>query len=305
MNLKMKAFVPFALSLSLLFCSQAWAGGITVDHVFLTLTLERSYTNITACVKEINESWNQYQTTWNHMPSISPGNLDCVEINDTSYPYEVQFNISKSRGQYWDDNPDKFYGLACLNDGQTSADEWYVFFSRESDYQSPVLEIWFHRPGDPTQWYITYEPSKDTYIDQQYPNEANPTSHDLFAGYHVGYGMWIALMAFDTFIAVEEPFQVGSEVPEAYALFQNYPNPFNSETAIRFQIPQTGLVNLYVYNVTGQLVRKLTDGQLEAGSYEVRWDGRDDMDLEVASGLYFCWLRAGEFVKTVKMMFVK
>ena len=52
------------------------------------------------------------------------------------------------------------------------------------------------------------------------------------------------------------------------------PNPFNAETAIRFAIPAAGGVVLDIYNLSGQLVARLMDGELQAGSYEIKWDGR-------------------------------
>ena len=94
-------------------------------------------------------------------------------------------------------------------------------------------------------------------------------------------------------------------VPDKFELSQNYPNPFNPETAIWFDIPRAGQVSLRIYNVTGQLLRELADGHWEAGSYEVRWDGRDEVGREAASGVYFCRMKAVDFGKTIKMMLLR
>ena len=105
--------------------------------------------------------------------------------------------------------------------------------------------------------------------------------------------------------AIEEPCRTSGIVPEKYALHQNYPNPFNASTAIRYQIPQDGRVTLKVFNTLGQRVRTLVDVDQKAGEYGVLWDGRDAEGGEVASGLYFCRLRVGEFGETVKMVLIR
>ena len=95
------------------------------------------------------------------------------------------------------------------------------------------------------------------------------------------------------------------DVPEMYALFQNSPNPFNPETDIRYQIPQAQKVKLEVYNTTGQVLRVLVDEYVGAGSYMVRWDGRDMHGMEVSSGMYFYRIEAGDFMSTKKMVMIK
>ncbi|KPL19499.1 MAG: hypothetical protein AMJ92_02515, partial [candidate division Zixibacteria bacterium SM23_81] len=101
------------------------------------------------------------------------------------------------------------------------------------------------------------------------------------------------------------PCLVSGLVPDTYALDQNYPNPFNPKTAIRFHIPQGGHVNLRIYNVTGQLVRELTDAHREAGSYQVSWDGQNDQGQLVPSGIYFCQMKTGDYTTTRKMALIK
>jgi len=104
--------------------------------------------------------------------------------------------------------------------------------------------------------------------------------------------------------AVLEEHQPGG--PSDFALSQNYPNPFNSSTTIRFDLPQTGEVNLAVYNLTGQKVATLAHGNRQPGSYTLQWDGRDEGGRELASGMYIFRLSAGdERVETRKMALIK
>jgi PKD repeat protein len=81
-------------------------------------------------------------------------------------------------------------------------------------------------------------------------------------------------------------------VPLAYALEPNFPNPFNPQTQIRFQLPATGPVSLRVYDVLGQVVQTLVEGELTAGLHRAVWDGRDALGRDVASGVYFYALEA-------------
>ena len=80
---------------------------------------------------------------------------------------------------------------------------------------------------------------------------------------------------------------ISQSVPSQYVLHQNYPNPFNPTTAIRFDLSDPGYVSLKVFNILGQEVRTLVDGERDLGQYEVVWDGKDDVEKQVASGIYF------------------
>jgi hypothetical protein len=89
-------------------------------------------------------------------------------------------------------------------------------------------------------------------------------------------------------------------VPGGFKLEQNYPNPFNPATTIRYSLPHKSQVLLTVYNTLGQQVATLVQGQQEAGSYEVQFDG-----YALASGVYFYRIQAGTFVATKKLILMK
>ncbi|NKB71010.1 MAG: T9SS type A sorting domain-containing protein [Candidatus Latescibacteria bacterium] len=91
----------------------------------------------------------------------------------------------------------------------------------------------------------------------------------------------------------------------AYELYPNYPNPFNNSTVIRFALPQRQAVSLIVYNLAGQQVATLVDGMRATGTYAVQWDGRDDQQRALASGLYFYRLQAGDQLETRKLMLIR
>jgi hypothetical protein len=88
--------------------------------------------------------------------------------------------------------------------------------------------------------------------------------------------------------------------PMEYKLFPNYPNPFNPSTTINFTIPNTSQVILNVYNVLGELISTLVNGELQAGYHGYKFNAS-----KIASGVYYYSLKAGEFSETKKMLLVK
>ncbi len=97
--------------------------------------------------------------------------------------------------------------------------------------------------------------------------------------------------------------------PEKSVLLQNYPNPFNPETWIPFHLAQDADVSVRIYDASGRLIRSLALGHKEAGIYVERdravyWNGKSDSGEEVASGIYFYTITAGDF-SAVRKMIVK
>lgn len=91
-------------------------------------------------------------------------------------------------------------------------------------------------------------------------------------------------------------------VPDRFVLFQNYPNPFNPQTTIAFQLPERAATQLVVYNTLGQAVRILVKDELTPGEYRVVWDGKNDFDQQLPSGIYFYELKANEVSRIRKMV---
>src|SRR4030095_10294387 len=97
-------------------------------------------------------------------------------------------------------------------------------------------------------------------------------------------------------------------IPEHFSLSQNYPNPFNTTTNIKFDLPKSGFVKITVYDLLGREVTQLLNQQLQAGSYNVDWDGSN-----YSSGVYFYKLVVGEntssgelnYSESKKMILVK
>jgi hypothetical protein len=103
-----------------------------------------------------------------------------------------------------------------------------------------------------------------------------------------------------------------SLLPKTCHLHQNHPNPFNPTTAIPFRVYGSQFMvhgpvrtALKIYNIRGELVRTLVNECKAVGTYEIIWDGRDEDDNQVASGIYFYQLKTDAHCQTKKMIFLK
>ena len=103
-----------------------------------------------------------------------------------------------------------------------------------------------------------------------------------------------------TFIEENNVVQITSK------LRQNYPNPFNPTTTISFTTTEsTENTELVIYNIKGQKVKQLVSSQLSAGQHSVVWDGRDENNKAVTSGIYFYKMKNGNYSSTKKMILMK
>ena len=93
--------------------------------------------------------------------------------------------------------------------------------------------------------------------------------------------------------------------PGAFSLEQNHPNPFNPSTTIRYRLPAAAQVDLRVFDALGRPVRHLVEGRQEAGVYTAVWDGADDRGGQLASGVYFYRLSAGQHSQTRRLVLLR
>ncbi|MBN1155162.1 S8 family peptidase [candidate division KSB1 bacterium] len=93
--------------------------------------------------------------------------------------------------------------------------------------------------------------------------------------------------------------------PELFVLYQNYPNPFNGRTTIKYDVLKPAHVSLNIYNVLGQRVRNLVDRFQLASSYLVDWNGDDDHENPLGSGIYFVEILSDGRIQTKKMLLLK
>jgi hypothetical protein len=88
--------------------------------------------------------------------------------------------------------------------------------------------------------------------------------------------------------------------PKTYGISDAYPNPFNPVTSFTYSLPEDGLVQVAIYDISGRMVSELVNGYQAAGSYPVVWDAN-----ELSSGVYLVNMTAGEFTTVQKIMLIK
>ncbi|MBM4403153.1 MAG: T9SS type A sorting domain-containing protein [Candidatus Cloacimonetes bacterium] len=122
-------------------------------------------------------------------------------------------------------------------------------------------------------------------------------------GYVSGEGWYIDDVRLITEIVSNDDNTV---IPANYRLFDNYPNPFNPTTTIAFSLPVGTEVSLEIYNVKGQRVRSLIhSSELDRGSHRIVWNGMDDHNRSVGSGVYFYRISTPTWTQTKKMLMMK
>lgn len=112
-------------------------------------------------------------------------------------------------------------------------------------------------------------------------------------------------VSYDGYQHDEGKIGVRSLVPHDFSLSQNYPNPFNGGTSIQFAVPHTQIVEIIIYNTLGQKIRTLTKKEFQPGFYKLTWNGQNENSVSVASGMYLYSMRAENFKKVLKMIYLK
>jgi hypothetical protein len=94
--------------------------------------------------------------------------------------------------------------------------------------------------------------------------------------------------------------QISSSLPKEFKLYNNYPNPFNPSTTIKFDLVRSSNVVITIYDILGKEIEYLVSSKLDAGTYEVKWDG-----AKYSSGVYFYKIETESFSDIKKMLLVK
>ncbi|MCU0645159.1 MAG: T9SS type A sorting domain-containing protein, partial [bacterium] len=99
--------------------------------------------------------------------------------------------------------------------------------------------------------------------------------------------------------------EIQHQAPALFQLNQNYPNPFNNRTTITLSVKDFAHVKLAIYNLSGDLVKVLVDQDLPADNYQFNWDGTDDRENRVTSGVYLCRAVQQNEMQSVKLIYIK
>jgi len=184
-------------------------------------------------------------------------------------------------------------------------------------------------PNSNTQPQVIYQTTGQKYFGNQileqklfrFPNSLYYSNYSLTkgigldslaAGFDLGYiNWWLKGCVINGKVLGDTSLVVGiknenNDIPSEFSLSQNYPNPFNPETVISYQLAVGSFVTLKVYDVLGNEIATLVNEEKPAGKYQVNFNAqRTTNNKQLASGVYFYRLQAGNFVQTKKFILMK
>ncbi|MEZ5359643.1 MAG: T9SS type A sorting domain-containing protein [Candidatus Zixiibacteriota bacterium] len=228
-------------------------------------------------------------------------------------------------GQPFDTIPDwamdySFMYANIENIGDVNNDGWNDVGLFRDDFLINRVSIIYCYPGMDTLVDVWF--SDDDYYQQMLDGETDNIGHShSWVGDVNGDGIDDILLGARTSVVDgndqgwaiiqsgwQEPVAVDDgpeDLPRIFTLKQNYPNPFNSGTSIEFSLFKSGVTEISIYNILGNVVRVITSEEMQPGNQTVYWDGRDSRGLVVASGIYFYKIKQGNDYEVKKMIFMK
>ncbi len=178
------------------------------------------------------------------------------------------------------------------------AGEYLLLFAHRMSYQSPKYQ-YLDVNGERFATLLFTAPNTTTWVLQAFPVTLNAGTNRVVLD---GFWDWMSL---DYMAVVVPPSDVStdegrSDIPTTTRLGLNYPNPFNPETTIPFELSESDMVTLSVFDINGRRVRILAQGNHSAGAHQVRFNAEG-----LASGVYFVRLETSRNVMVNKLMMVK
>jgi len=232
---------------------------------------------------------------------------------DGRFAYKGRFSMSSNPGDRYGNNADSYalynyaFDLTAISNPQLTF--WSQTFLADGD--SGFVEIsvdqglnWEMLGNAFSGFQTTWEYKEYSFQNYTGLNDVHFRFHFISDSTQTHIGWFIDDIKFSDVIPSISGEETG-DVPNNYVLFNNYPNPFNPETSIHFTVPKMSRVTLVIYDILGRKIRTLVSATKAAGSYNVTWNGKNDQSQQLASGLYFYKLQAGEFSATKKMMLLK
>ena len=98
---------------------------------------------------------------------------------------------------------------------------------------------------------------------------------------------------------------IKEDLPSRFTLHQNYPNPFNPNTVIEFELNKGSIVDITVFDLLGNSIKKIVNSYYNTGTSSVSWNGTNEEGHQVGSGLYFYILTVDKNQQVKKMLFLR
>jgi len=239
-----------------------------------------------------------------------------LKMADETLDFFMKYFVDHTYGEVYENRTRR--GVQTWGEGKGNPNK-AGYHSIELGYYTYLYGKFFVKK-EPITLYYDFQPGKDRkvflnpielpfndyaikeviYNEQPYTDYASQT-HELHLPVNVGgkFKVTFEQVIYDD-IADEKV------LPEKFELKQNYPNPFNPTTNISWQLAVGSYVTLKVYDVLGNEIATLVDEEKQTGNYNVNFNPQQtNNDKQLSSGIYFYTLRAGKFVETKKMIFLR
>ncbi|MDA3814318.1 MAG: T9SS type A sorting domain-containing protein [Candidatus Cloacimonetes bacterium] len=272
-------------------------------------------------VTETDEIANVYfSVMWESVDYVSEGSFRATSPNGTDVllynpsgtdPVQLEINATEFNGEAMDGEW-IIYMLDSYGDGGHQVTDGVVNFMSDTDEIGQVAGIVSDADGNPIPEAVISVSNIATMAD-----DLGQFSFEILSGDYTftceaeGY----EVTTIDDEVITDEltylDFQLTAitgtnDLPVLITELQsNYPNPFNPVTNISYSVKEAGDVTLEVYNIKGQLVTTLVNEVKETGNYTTIWNGTDNSNKSVSSGVYFYKMKSGNYTATKKMILMK
>jgi FlgD Ig-like domain len=253
-----------------------WEDGWPIYHFDNGVAFDENHTQMTK-----NEENGWLAAIWNDGLKSRYGNVPEPGFEDWAEFPEIVISVSKDNGETWLDP-------IVLN---AKSDD--LNYAPELDGMIPV----YIYPGDKIE-------DLGDGVGRLHLMFLDDNSYgSTIAGHGENLGGTMIYTAID--ITFEDVSSDPTISPATAQLSQNYPNPFNPTTTVAYNLTQAGNVELEVYNVKGQLVKTLVNEYKAVGDHSITWNGTDENNKQVSSGMYFYKLNTADYSCAKKMIMIK
>jgi hypothetical protein len=265
----------------------------------------------------------QNAATFNNVPYVSGSHRNisgaCVGCHMAPTTDTGTVTRDKVGGHTWNlhyaaTNYDHVKGCLGCHPGVTSFDDFVAPEDYDGDntvepWQKEVegcirnLRIALPPVGvDSVAWGLIAKDSMNINLRKAYWNYLLIMNDGSLGMHNPFFAIQVLLTSKNSFVGIKP---TSSEIPLVFDLSQNYPNPFNPTTKINFSLPQATNVTLKIYDITGREIVTLINEKLQPGKYSTDWAGLDRNYQQVASGVYFYKMVAGNNIATKRMVLIK
>jgi hypothetical protein len=231
--------------------------------------------------------------------SISGTSLQCVWQDIRDGNCEIYYKRSLNNGLNWeaDLRLTNYSDSSIYPNIEISGSAVHLFWQ---DKREGNFEIYYKRSVDNgNTWESDYRLTNDIAF------SGNPSSYVSGAKVHIvwddtrnaNYEVYYKCNPTGNPVGI---YNISAEIPENFRLYQNYPNPFNPSTKIRFDIYETSVIKIKIFDASGREIETLVNRNLNPGTYEVDWDASEN-----SGGVYFCRFISENYIETKKLILLK